>query len=105
MTESKYDVILHAPMGERPGELLLQMEGYALRGELRILGQSTELTGMIREDGCVEAEGELVTPMRRIPYSAEGRMSEDVIQMTLYAGDSTYELTGIKKKEKAEEKA
>lgn len=105
MEEKKYDVILHAPIGERPGELLLQMESSAVRGELRILGQSTKLTGMIREDGRLEAEGELVTPMRRISYSAEGRMSEYDIQMTLHAGRSTYELTGIKKKEKEEEKA
>ncbi len=105
MAERKYDVILYAPIGERSGELLLRTEGGSVRGELKILRRSIELTGIIREDGSLEVEGELVTLMRRIPYSAEGRMSGDDIQMTLHAGRSTYELTGINKIEKAGEKA
>lgn len=105
MAERKYDVILYALIGERSGELLLRTEGSSVRGELKILRRSTELTGIIREDGSLEVEGELVTLMRRIPYSAEGRMSGDDIQMTLHAGRSTYELTGINKIEKAGEKA
>ena len=103
MTEYKYDVILYAPIGERSGQLLLRTEGRAVKGELKILRRSTELTGIICEDGSLEAEGELVTLMKRIPYSAEGRISGDDIQMTLYAGRRTYELTSINKTEKAGE--
>lgn len=104
-TERKYDVILYAPMGERSGELVLCKEGSAVRGELRILGQSTKLTGTVYEGGRIKAEGELITPMRRMLYFAEGQISEQEIQMTLHAGPGTYELNGIHKKVRAEEKA
>lgn len=104
MEEINYAVSLHAPLGERPGELTLWIENGTVRGELSLLQKITKLAGMLKPDGSLAVTGELITHIRKIPYSAEGKISGDGIELTLHSGQRVYELTGIKKERKEEER-
>lgn len=91
----RYDVQLHTPLGKRSGKLEVKINGSYASGVLHILNRSEPFEGEIDPSGQCRFAGKLVTLTRTIPYQAEGRITEDVVELYLTGNTGCYRLTGV----------
>ena len=82
-----YEVTLDAPLGKKRG--LLVMNGIAgeCRGELSLMSFSNPVCGTVDADGAC-------TLMRNLPFTAEGRIDLENLELTLHWGGRSYALHG-----------
>lgn len=101
--EANYEVTLQAPIGRRSGRMRVWSGSGRINGELDLLQNTTQFQGTIDGNGNFTVTGELITFMRKIPYSADGLLNGETVKMTLYTKSGVFELDGVKT-EKAEER-
>ena len=89
-----YEVTLDAPLGKKRG--LLVMNGIAgeCRGELSLMSFSNPVCGTVDADGACTLMGRMRTLMRNLPFTAEGRIDLENLELTLHWGGRSYALHG-----------
>ena len=94
MMEYTYEVTLDAPLGKKRG--LLVMNGIAgeCRGELSLMSFSNPVCGTVDADGACTLMGRMRTLMRNLPFTAEGRIDRNGLELTLHWGGRSYALHG-----------
>ena len=91
---------MQVPIGERCGTMSWEEENGSLSGVLEIMGYQNPFTGRITSgDGFVSEktvvlEGKMVTPVREIPYTAEGYVTGGRITLQLQEPRHTYFIEG-----------
>lgn len=69
-----YEVVVSTPMGELPGQAVLNIDGSALSGTLSLLNHDNPFSGGSIDDGRVAFQGELKTPLGDVAYAVTGTL-------------------------------
>ena len=91
---------MQVPIGERCGTMSWKEENGSLSGVLEIMEHQNPFAGRITSgDGSgpektVVLEGKMVTPVREIPYTAEGYVTGGRITLRLQEPRHTYFIEG-----------
>ena len=88
-----YDVVLETSVGKRIGTMDVNNDCDLISGELHILKQAEPFTGKVDDAGKCRIQGNLSTLMRRIPYFAVGKIT-DQVDLELNCGKETFRLVG-----------
>lgn len=97
MPEHTYEVTLEAPLGKRPGSLTLDSLDGECRGVLSLMSFANPVSGRIQEGGVCALSGWMRTLMRSLPFTAEGWVRRDAVELTLHWNGRSYPLHGRKK--------
>ncbi|MGN0564168.1 MAG: hypothetical protein ACI4LH_05445 [Candidatus Heritagella sp.] len=89
-----YRIQMHTPLGSRPGTMEVLIEKNTVRGYLDILRHLEPFEGSIDENGRCRIRGILVTLLSRIPYTATGRITPDVLDLSLRGGQNRFPVRG-----------
>lgn len=94
MIVNRYDIIMRTPLGERQGQLRLAVKGRQISGNLDILGHTNPICGRMEADGRCRLEGQVVTLLRTLPFTADGRVDSDSVDLTLRGGQHEFQIQG-----------
>ena len=95
MCERVFQIVMKVPLGERPGRISWAEDGTAVSGFLEIMGHKNPFSGHLSAEKMIRIEGELVTLIRNIPFTAEGRIENGHLKMLLTEIRHTYSLEGV----------
>lgn len=90
-----YQIILSVPLGHRHGTMTLQVQEYAISGELFLLEKHFALSGNIIEKNECQIFGKFCSPKQEYQYSAVGTFTATEIQLLLTVGQRRFRLSGI----------
>lgn len=93
----EYDITLFTPMGEKHGVLILFISENHVNGELKILEQITAVDGEIYNGNNIKLTGSLITLVRKIPFTAEGKIGPFNIYLKLVSNSHYYTLNGTER--------
>ena len=96
MKEYIYDVILHTEIGERIGSAAVRIHENQVSGILTLLNRTEHFKGSVAQDGTCRLSGKMISLMREIPFEAQGSITAQNMELTLYAARGSYTLTGIR---------
>jgi len=86
MINGTYRIVMRTLLGNRSGQISLFENNNVLTGTIEILNHQTEIReGSIRKGKCVFS-GEFITPVRNIPFTAEGKINQKNISLKVKAG-------------------
>ena len=94
MMEYTYEVTLDAPLGKKRGLLVLNAIAGDCRGMLSLMSFSNPVRGSVDADGACTLMGRMRTLMRNLPFTAEGRIDLNGLELTLHCGGRSYALHG-----------
>ncbi len=94
MINGTYHVEMKTLLGEKIGKLTLNENGKTLSGVIDILGHCNELKGKILKNGMCILTGELVTPLRKMAFKAQGAITDKEVDMNLITDRDTLSLKG-----------
>lgn len=96
MTEHEYHVCLNTPLGKKHGIMTASTAGESLTGTLEMLGHKREFVGVVDGDGVCTISGAIVTLLKTITFTAEGKITDDDVYLRVRAdnGGMTFELSG-----------
>lgn len=89
-----FDITLKAPIGDRKGKMEWREQGGSLDGILEIMGHRNPFSGHISPDRLVEIEGNMVTEMRDISYTARGTLQSGLLSLELQEPRNRYRIEG-----------
>ncbi len=89
-----YDITMQTPIGARYGTMSVMENNGKINGMLNILKRENSFHGRIRENGDCRITGAIRSLMRIIPYDAEGRMTEEILILTLTGEQESFEISG-----------
>ena len=95
MCERIFQITMKVPLGERPGKITWAEDGGSLSGFIEIMGHKNPFSGHLSAEKIIRIEGELVTLIRRIPFTAEGKVESGRLKMSLTEVRHTYSLEGV----------
>ena len=102
MPKQSFRIVMKTSIGERCGTMTAEWEEGILRGIMTILEQTNAFSGKIDEDGNCCMEGQMVSPVRTIPYIAIGILTLAKLQLSIQEGRNIFELIGVPYFEKGE---
>ena len=77
---NEYEVLISTPMGNQPGNVLLNVDGTSLSGTISFMKSDNSFTGgTIDGDGNVSFKGDLKTPLGKMPYTITGSLKDGII--------------------------
>lgn len=86
MIHGTYRIALRTLLGNKSGQLTLYENDSHLTGYIDILNHQTEIhEGFIQNEKCFFS-GEFITPVRNIPFTAEGQIDQKHISLKVKAG-------------------
>lgn len=94
MMEYTYEVTLDAPLGKKRGLLVLNAIARDCRGVLSLMSFSNPVRGSVDVDGACTLMGRMRTLVRNLPFTAEGRIDLESLELTLHWGGRSYALHG-----------
>ena len=94
MMQYTYEVTLDAPLGKKRGLLVLNAIAGDCRGMLSLMSFSNPVRGSVDADGACTLMGRMRTLMRNLPFTAEGRIDLENLELTLHWGGRSYALHG-----------
>ena len=94
MQKYQYHIILQVPLGKRHGEMMVQIEGNQISGDLFVLGKKFPLSGATDEQGNCRIIGKFCSPKQEYCYEATGTFDSAKIQLLLSVGYRKFQLTG-----------
>lgn len=94
MMQYTYEVTLDAPLGKKRGLLVLNAIAGDCRGVLSLMSFSNPVRGSVDADGACTLMGRMRTLMRNLPFTAEGRIDLNGLELTLHWGGRSYALHG-----------
>lgn len=89
-----FDITLKAPLGDRKGKMEWEEHEGTLDGVLEVMGHRNPFSGRIGPDCLVEIEGNIITQMRNIPYTARGALQSGLLSLELQEPRNRYRLEG-----------
>lgn len=92
--EYTYEVTLDAPLGQKRGVLVLNAIAGDCRGVLSLMSFSNPVHGSVDADGACTLMGRMRTLMRNLPFTAEGQIDLESLELTLHWGGRSYALHG-----------
>ena len=92
-----YAITLKTLIGERYGELLLDRLHGTFSGSMALLGVQHPVTGEIGPGGQGKMCGTLQTLIRRLPFTADGNISPERLELNLICGNKKYAIYGKRK--------
>lgn len=92
--ERKYNIVLHAPLGLRLGQLALTQQGGRLEGTLSVLGTANPVSGAITPSGAMALTGTLTTKLITFPFTATGAAVGKTLELQVTGGRYAFRLTG-----------
>ncbi len=95
MDKKNYNIVMKTPVGSRHGTISLCIINNKIYGTLNLLGHSEAFTGSVENDGTCSIHGNLVTLIRRIDYTAVGKISRDTIELSLREERNIFKITGV----------
>ena len=95
MCERVFQIVMKVPLGERPGRISWAEDGADVSGFFEIMGHKNPFSGQISAEKIIRIEGTLVTLIRNIPFTAEGRVENGHLKMSLTEIRHTYSLEGV----------
>lgn len=105
MFEHEYQIQMYTQLGVRKGTMQLQMNHGQINGTMTILKQTEPLQGTMDENGVCHLSGRLVTLLNTIPFTAEGRITDKELELTLTGGTNRFRITGIVLQQRRGEKS
>ena len=94
MMQYNYDITLDAPLGKKCGLLVLNAIAGDCRGVLSLMSFSNPVRGTVHADGACTLMGRMRALMRNLPFTAEGRIDLESLELTLHWGGRSYALHG-----------
>ena len=94
MMQYTYEVTLDAPLGKKRGLLVLNAFAGDCRGVLSLMSYSNPVRGSVDADGACTLMGRMRTLMRNLPFTAEGQIDLESLELTLHWGGRSYALHG-----------
>lgn len=94
MAVSLYQIVMQTPLGQKQGQLQLEVQENKVFGYLDILGYTQPIHGRIEADGSCQLEGHIVTLMRTFPFIADGWVTDDSISLTLRGDRNVFRIKG-----------
>lgn len=89
-----YNIEMDTPIGLRYGTMTLCSTGNKVNGTLALLEHSEPFNGTVDENGNCTIYGRLVTLMRTIHYTANGKISEKGIELLLHGEQNNFKVRG-----------
>ena len=81
-------------MGKKRGVLVLNAIAGDCRSMLLLMNFSNPVSGTVHADGACTLMGRMRTLMRNLPFTAEGRIDLESLELTLHWGGRSYALHG-----------
>lgn len=94
MMQYTYEVTLDAPLGKKRGILMLNAIAGDCRGVLSLMSFSNPVNGTVDADGACTLMGRMRTLMQNLPFTAEGQIDLNGLELTLHWGGRSYALHG-----------
>lgn len=95
MSEFFYQIIMRTPIGAKHGVMSAQIDGTNLSGNIELLKHREPFTGTINGRGDCTITGRLVTLMRTIPFSGNGRIDADSVFLSIDGGRERFVIEGF----------
>ncbi len=95
MQERIYDIILHAPLGERYGKMIITRTKNKISGVMELMNQKEPFSGTVDDDGNCSIEGKIVTLVKTIYYHGKGKIDLKKIHFDIQGKKDVYQLDGI----------
>lgn len=86
MINSTYRIVMRTLIGKKYGQLMLYQDDNVLTGFIDILRHQNEIQDGEIIDGHCRFSGKFITPVRSIPFIAEGTADERNISLSVKAG-------------------
>ncbi len=91
---NKYNITMKTPLGIRYGTMTFVRKGSSVFGQIDILKCTEEYNGSVDSEGICHLKGCLTSPVRRIPFTAEGRIDEKIIDLIITEERNVFHMTG-----------
>lgn len=95
MQKQSFRIIMHTSIGERYGTMTAEWGGEQIKGFINILGHTESFCGYVDEEGNCQFEGRIVSLTRIIQYTAVGKVSHDIIKLSLRGERNVFEVIGV----------
>lgn len=95
MSEQKYSIVMHTPLGRKYGTMSASISGNLIDGWLDVLKHKEPFEGTIDSMGNCRITGTLITLMRKFTYTASGSLTPDDVHLQIYGERNTFELSGV----------
>ncbi|MGN1140132.1 MAG: hypothetical protein ACI4TF_02925 [Oliverpabstia sp.] len=89
-----YDIVLKTEIGERKGQLVLDITENIVKGCFKLLGFSLPCSGIIDKNGNCSLQGQLKTFMSTYDYIGAGYADENRVDVVLNSGKKRFYMTG-----------
>lgn len=89
-----YEITLDTPLGRKCGSLVLNAIVGECRGMLSLMTFSNPVCGAVDDGGVCTMMGRMRTLMRNLPFTAEGRIDPEFLELTIHWGGKNYALHG-----------
>jgi len=99
----QYKIVLGTILGDRDGSLLLHFSDNKIFGILRLLGFSTDVSGEMDAPEHAVFRGVIKTFLSEEPFTAIGKLTENLLDMKLKTEQHTYSLKGKRTPEGSED--
>ena len=96
--ENIYDIQVNMPLGVRHGKMWFLINHGTLSGKIQLLGSTEVFDGTLSDDGTLKIKGYLSSPVRRMPYTAVGKIQNQRLDLSLHYGSEIFLLTGQRSK-------
>lgn len=95
----RYDVTLAAPIGDKKGELTVNIANDVIEGELLVMNSRNYFCGSIGVDGSCEISGNIKTLNADLEYSGSGYLNAETVTLILNTGNRKLLVTGKRSNE------
>lgn len=94
LTDYKYNISMKTKLGQKNGTVELFIKNGSITGFLNILGKRNSFEGTITNDGNCTMNGNIVTLVQSIPYTATGYADNEKIDITLKCKKYNFHIYG-----------
>lgn len=90
----KYKISLKTPIGVRHGTMEVYIHKQKIKGSITLLGHKNPIYGIIDSTGSCTIVGQLTTLVRNINYTAVGKITDTVVELSLKGERNVFKITG-----------
>ncbi len=94
--KGSYEIVLKSPLGPKKGILNIVQEEDDLKGSMECLGKKHTFSGTLNDEGKLEAEGVLQTPLGEEPFTITGSINGKMLIAAFKRRNESYEMLGLR---------
>lgn len=94
MPEYTYEIVMEASLGKRLGSLMLDSLCGGCRGLLSLMTFDNPVFGTVYADGTCCLSGWMRTLIQNLPFTAEGKISGEGLELTMHWNGKCYPIHG-----------